>query len=131
MRILLDTHVLLWALGERRRLDRPTLTAIESEANEVFFSAASIWEIAIKSALGKADFGVQPKEIAATARGAGLHELPVHSGAASRVAELPMLHRDPFDRLLIAQAIEEPAILYTADDLLTRYSELVQRVGAR
>ena len=131
MRILLDTHVLLWALGERRRLDRPTLTAIESEENEVFFSAASIWEIAIKSALGKADFGVRPKEIAAAALGAGLRELPVNSGAASRVAELPLLHRDPFDRLLIAQAIEEPAILYTADGLLTRYSELVQRVGAR
>lgn len=131
MRILLDTHVLLWALGDRRRLDGPTLDAIESEENDVLFSTVSIWEIAIKSALGRADFGVQPREIAASALGAGLNELPANIGAACRVAELPLLHRDPFDRLLVAQAIEEPAMLFTADAALTAYSELVQRVGGR
>jgi PIN domain nuclease of toxin-antitoxin system len=131
MHILLDTNILLWVLGDRRRLAAPTLSAIEDEENEVLFSAASIWEIAIKAALGRADFGVSPMAIVDAALGAGFVELPVGSAVAARVAELPMLHRDPFDRLLIAQAIAEPAILYTADAQLSAYSELVQQVGAR
>ena len=122
MRILLDTHVLLWALGDRRRLGGPTLGAIESEENEVFFSTVSIWEIAIKSALGRADFGVQPREIAASALGAGLTELPANIGAACRVAELPLLHRDPFDRLLIAQSIETSSRLVTRDQQILSYA---------
>lgn len=128
MRILLDTHILLWALGDRSRLGDAILSAIESEENDVLFSAASIWEIAIKASRGKADFGVSPTEIADAALGAGFTELPIRSRAACRVADLPLLHRDPFDRILIAQALEEPAVLYTADAQLTAYSELVKRV---
>jgi len=130
MRILIDTHVLLWVLGDRWRLDPSTLGALESEENDVLFSVASIWEIAIKSALGRADFGVRPTEIAAAALDAGFRELAIRTSAACRVADLPPLHRDPFDRLLVAQAIDEPVALYTGDGFLTRYSELVQRVGA-
>jgi PIN domain nuclease of toxin-antitoxin system len=131
MRILLDTHVLLWVLGDRRRLDGPTLRTIESEEHEVLFSIVSIWEVAIKTALGRVDFGVRPAEIATAAQSAGFTELAVTIAAACLVADLPLLHRDPFDRLLVAQAMTEPAALYTADDQVVSYSELVRRVGVR
>jgi PIN domain nuclease of toxin-antitoxin system len=131
VRILLDTHVLLWALVEPERLDENTRAAIRSGTNEVLFSAASIWEIAIKAGLRRADFGVDPVAIVGEALDAGLNELPLRSNAAVLVAELPLLHCDPFDRVLIAQAIAEPAFLYTADPRLARYSELVRQIGAR
>jgi PIN domain nuclease of toxin-antitoxin system len=130
MRILLDTHILLWVLLEAERLGGSTRAAIEDPANEVLFSAASIWEIAIKFRLRRPDFQVAPAEILTAAVDAGLVELAVRSSAAIRVAELPLLHRDPFDRLLVAQAITEPAILYTADRQLVPYSDLVRHVEA-
>ena len=130
MRVLLDTHVLLWALAQPHRLDAETRATIESDATEVLFSAASIWEIAIKAGLGRADFAVKPAEIARTAVYIGCVELVIRSDAAALVAELPLYHRDPFDRVLVAQAIVEPATLYTADDRLARYSELVRRITA-
>jgi PIN domain nuclease of toxin-antitoxin system len=128
VRLLLDTHVLLWALGAPKRLGKEARAAIEDPDNEVMFSAASIWEIAIKSALRKGDFVVAPDEILAAAVASGLSELPVRSAAAVHVAKLPPHHRDPFDRLLIAQAVTEPAIFYTADAQLEVYSELVHRI---
>lgn len=131
MRVLLDTHVLLWALAQPHRLDEEARATIESGASEVLFSAASIWEIAIKAGLGRADFAVKPTEIAHTAVDIGFVELVIRSDAAALVAELPLYHRDPFDRILIAQAIVEPATLYTADDRLTRYSELVRHISPR
>jgi PIN domain nuclease of toxin-antitoxin system len=131
VRLLLDTHVLLWALVEPDRLDEETRAAIRSAANEVLFSAASIWEIAIKTALRRTDFVVNPVEIVREALGAGLTELVLRSRAAALVAELPLLHRDPFDRVLVAQAIAEPAFLYTADRRLSPYSELVRQIGIR
>ena len=123
--MLLDTRVLLWVLIEPSRLDRAIRETLEDPEHEVFFSAASLWEISIKAALGRADFGVSPPVIFAEAIGTGFIELPVRSAAAMRVASLPPLHRDPFDRLLVAQAITEPARLYTADARLEAYSELV------
>ncbi len=128
MRLLLDTHVLLWALSAPRRLGKAARSAIEDPENEVMFSAASIWEIAIKSALSKRGFAVAPDEILAAAVQSGLSELPVRAAAAVHVARLPSHHRDPFDRMLIAQAVTEPAILYTADAQLEVYSELVRRI---
>jgi PIN domain nuclease of toxin-antitoxin system len=130
MRILLDTHVLLWALVEPGRLNPETRIAIRSGDNEVLFSAASIWEIAIKTGLRRADFVADPRAIVAEALDAGFVELVLHSTAAALVAELPLLHRDPFDRVLVAQAIAEPALLYTVDPRLAPYSELVRHVGA-
>jgi PIN domain nuclease of toxin-antitoxin system len=130
MRVLLDTHVLLWALAQPHRLDAETRATIESGATEVLFSAASIWEIAIKAGLRRTDFAVKPAQIARTAVDIGFVELVIRSDAAALVGELPLYHRDPFDRVLVAQAIVEPATLYTADDRLTRYSELVRRVAA-
>ena len=131
MRILLDTHVLLWALAEPERLDADTLEAIQSTVNDVLFSAASIWEIAIKAGLRRADFVVDPVQIVSEALNAGYAELALHSNAASLVADLPLLHRDPFDRVLIAQAITEPAFLYTVDPRLAPYSRLVRQIPAR
>jgi PIN domain nuclease of toxin-antitoxin system len=128
MRLLLDTHVLLWALANPRRLGKDARTAIEDPDNEVLFSAASIWEIAIKSSLKRTNFHVSVEEILSTAREIGLTELPVHSTAAAYTTKLPAHHRDPFDRILIAQAITEPAVLYTADAQLEVYSELVHRI---
>ena len=131
MRILLDTHVLIWALSEPQRLDDVISATIENAADEVLFSAVSIWEIAIKRRLGRVDFPFAPVEIAGSAVAAGYAELPLRSSAAVLVSELPLLHRDPFDRMLVAQAIAEPAFFYTADQRLSPYSELVRQVGTR
>lgn len=128
MRLLLDTQVLLWAVAEPGRLPGAIRAAIESPANEVLFSSASIWEIAIKSGLERPDFRVDPAAIAAAALDSGFTELPVRSPAAAAVAALPPLHRDPFDRLLVAQAMTEPAILLTADVKLPDYSDLVRLI---
>lgn len=125
MRLLLDTHVLLWALADHERLDLTTRALLEDAETDVLFSAASIWEIAIKAGLGRADFAVRPREVAQAARETGFEELPIRAVAAALVADLPLHHRDPFDRLLVAQAITEPVRFYTADPLLPPYSELV------
>ena len=129
MRVLLDTHVLLWALAEPRRLDAEARATIESGDTELLFSAASIWEIAIKSSLGRAGFAFDPEEITQAALETEFIELAVRWNAAALAGRLPPLHRDPFDRVLVAQAIVEPATVYTADPQLVPYSELVRRVG--
>jgi PIN domain nuclease of toxin-antitoxin system len=131
MRLLLDTQVLLWTLAEPSMLDRETRATIESGDTEVLFSAASIWEIAIKAGLGRDEFAFDPAEIAQAALDTGFSELAVRVSAAALVARLPLLHRDPFDRILVAQAMAEPATLYTADQQLVPYSDLVRRIGAR
>lgn len=128
MRLLLDTRVLIWALVEPDRLGGDLRSILEDPSQEVLFSAASIWEISIKAALGRADFQVAPQEILSAALDTGFQELPVRAAAALQVAALPHHHRDPFDRLLVAQALTEPARLYTADAALAPYSELVVRV---
>jgi PIN domain nuclease of toxin-antitoxin system len=124
MRILLDTNYLLWLMGEPELLSDTTRTALQ-EAEEVFFSAASIWEIAIKSALRRADFSARPDVVGDAAVKAGLTALPLTWQNAALVADLPVHHRDPFDRLLIAQAMALPARFLTADAHLAQYSELV------
>lgn len=124
MRILLDTHILLWALAEPKKLSRETRARLEDPEAEVLFSAASIWEIAIKAQLGRTSFPARPNEVAAAAKAGGFLELPVRAEAAALVAQLPMHHRDPFDRLLIAQAMSEPARFCTVDGALAPYSNL-------
>jgi PIN domain nuclease of toxin-antitoxin system len=125
MRLLLDTHVLLWALTASPRL-KPEVIKLLEAADEVMVSAASIWEIAIKVRLGK--LAVDVVELAAAAAESGFVELPVTGAHAACVAQLPLLHHDPFDRLLVAQAMIEPLRLLTADAALVPYSELVQLV---
>lgn len=121
MRLLLDTHLLLWALAAPARLS--TATRKQIEGGEVYASAASIWEISIKSALGKLD--ADPAEVLAGIDPAGFALLPITGAHAAKVVELPLLHRDPFDRMLVAQALCEPLILFTNDEVLRPYGPFV------
>ena len=121
MRVLLDTHLLLWALGSPSRLPAAAQRAIRE--SEVFVSAASIWEISIKAGLGK--LTADPHEVLAALEPAGFRSLPIVGEHAARVATLPPLHRDPFDRLLIAQALTEPMRFLTNDAVLGAYGEIV------
>lgn len=125
MRLLLDTHIFLWAVADSTLLRSSARRWIES-ADEVFVSAASIWEIAIKARLGKID--ADPDELEAAIAASGFSELPVRARHAKGVVALPLHHADPFDRLLVAQAIAEPMWLLTADAALAPYSELVLMV---
>jgi len=125
MRLLLDTHVFIWVVMDSRRLKRLARETILS-ADEVLVSAASIWEVAIKVRLGKIEG--DPQQMVQAITDSGFTELPVAARHAAHVAKLPLHHSDPFDRLLLAQAITEPLRLLTADPLLARYTELVQVV---
>lgn len=121
MRVLLDTHLLLWALSQPSKLS-PTCRK-QIIAAEVYVSAASIWEISIKSAIGK--LAANPSEVLAGIEPAGFSLLPITGEHAAKVAELPMLHKDPFDRMLVAQASLEPMMLLTNDGLLRGYGPFV------
>lgn len=125
MRLLLDTHVFLWFLADAPDLTKKARREIEA-AEDVFVSAASIWEIAIKVGLGKLKADVA--RVHAGIEASGFLELAVRGAHAAAVAGLPAHHRDPFDRLLVAQAISEPLGLLTADPQLSRYSSLVHVV---
>jgi len=122
MRFLLDTHVLLWALASPKRLPKPIFDLLETTGNDVLFSSASIWEIAIKAQLLRAEFGVDAATIIDAARETGFTELAVSAQHAASVSSLPLHHKDPFDRMLISQAMTEPARLITADRALSAYS---------
>jgi PIN domain nuclease of toxin-antitoxin system len=122
VRLLLDTHIFLWVLAASPRL-KPAARARIETADEVFVSAASIWEIAIKVRLGK--FTADVDAVLAAVAGSGFSELPVRAVHAARVASLPAHHDDPFDRVLVAQALSEPLQLLTADPVVARYSDLV------
>jgi PIN domain nuclease of toxin-antitoxin system len=122
MRLLLDTHIFLWAVCGSPLLKAPVRRLIES-ADEVYVSAASIWEIAIKARLGKIE--ADPHELAAAIEPSGFLELPVRAAHAAGVEQLELHHSDPFDRLLIAQALSEPLKLLTVDAILAKCSELV------
>ncbi len=125
MRLLLDTQVYLWYLADSRKLPASARREIAG-AEEVFVSAASIWEAAIKAGLGKLNAAAD--DLVAGIGASGFAELPVSARHAARVRTLPQHHRDPFDRLLVAQALHEPLHLLTADAPLRRYSELVVTV---
>jgi PIN domain nuclease of toxin-antitoxin system len=123
MRGLLDTHLLLWALYEPAKLPGGARSLIEDPSNDLWFSAASIWEIAIKAALGRPDFAAQPSEAREESIRIGLCELPVDGVHASGVAVLPPIHADPFDRLLIAQARSAGLTLLTSDRAVAAYGD--------
>jgi PIN domain nuclease of toxin-antitoxin system len=126
MRLLLDTHLLLWAAASSARVPREARALLEDDANDAYYSAASIWEIAIKSSLRREDFHIDLNALLSALPAMELVELPVTAAHAAGVARLPSVHRDPFDRLLIAQSIAESLTLLTNDAALERY-----RVGAR
>ena len=124
MRVLLDTHLLLWALGAPLKLNAETRKIVDT--SEVYVSAATLWEISIKVALGKLKADVN--EVLAAVPTAGLRLLPITGEHAARVVRLPPHHEDPFDRMLVAQAVTEPMILLTNDKALAPYGDLVQLV---
>jgi PIN domain nuclease of toxin-antitoxin system len=124
-RVILDTNTLIFALLEPARLPDAIAKVIKDPENSILFSAASIWEIAIKAALGRASFKRDPSSVVEVALTSGFAELHIRSDAAIIAAALPVHHKDPFDRILVAQAICEPASLLTSDRALVRYSELV------
>ena len=121
MTLLLDTHVLLWALMAPRRLPQRLHATLADPETDVMFSAINIWEIAIKRARGRPAFAFGPGDVLDAALDAGFTELPVKAVHAARAGELPPLHADPFDRLLVAQALCEPARLVTADTAIRHY----------
>jgi PIN domain nuclease of toxin-antitoxin system len=128
MKLLLDTHLLLWAAGELGELSAAALALIDHPGNELIFSAASIWEISIKNALGRPDFEVNPRVFRRGLLDNGYCELRIASEHAVAIDLLPSLHKDPFDRILVAQAITEGITLLTTDPLVAQYPGPVQLV---
>jgi PIN domain nuclease of toxin-antitoxin system len=121
MKLLLDTHLLLWAAGAPERLSRPARALLGARGNSLIFSAASIWEIVIKAGLGRADFQVEPQRLRRELLLHGYEELPISGEHALALRTLPALHKDPFDRILFAQARCEAMTLVTADRDLAAY----------
>jgi len=122
MRLLLDTHVFLWYISADTRLSAEVRDAIRDPANEVHLSAASIWEAVIKFALGKLPLPVPPAEFLPAQRQAHrIQDLPVDEGAMPHLAKLPSLHRDPFDRMLVAQSLQHGLMLASDDDQVRQY----------
>lgn len=122
MNLLLDTHYLLWSAFNSRRIPDPARNILEDQNNELWFSVASIWEVSIKAALQRVDFDVDPMVLRAGLLANGYHELDVSGGHIGSLIALPPLHRDPFDRILLAQAISEGMRLLTADSKIAEYS---------
>ena len=131
MTVLLDTHVLLLAAGFPNRLSQGTRDLIEDEETELLYSAASVWEVAIKNGLGRRDFDVDPRILRRGLLENGYGELPVTGAHAAAVDLLPPIHADPFDRILIAQAGMEGVILLTADRTVGRYPGPIRVIGGR
>ena len=122
MRVLLDTHILLWAAADSSSLSAQARRVLVSDTVELYFSAASIWEVAIKTGLGRADFSVDARQLRRGLLSNGYRELPVSGEHAIEVGSLPDVHKDPFDRILIAQSRVEGMRLLTADKLVAQYS---------
>lgn len=123
MKLLLDTHILLWSAGQPEKLSLEARTLLLDTANTLFFSAASIWEIVIKRSLGRGDFKVEPQRLLTQLVINGYEEIGVSSQHSLAVEVLPLLHKDPFDRILIAQARAEGMQLVTADCQISRYGD--------
>jgi PIN domain nuclease of toxin-antitoxin system len=128
MKLLLDTHLLLWTAGEPERLSDEARALIETPQNELFFSAASLWEIAIKSGLGRRDFVVDARLLRRGLLDNGYSELPVASEHAVAIDGMAPIHKDPFDRMLIAQAMVEGITLLTADEIVAGYPGPIRKV---
>jgi PIN domain nuclease of toxin-antitoxin system len=128
VKLLLDTHLRLWAAGEADRLSSDACQFIENPEHELFFSAASLWEVAIKRGLGRDDFRVDPRLLRRGLMDNGYSELVIGSAYALAVDGLPPIHQDPFDRILVAQAWTEGITLLTADPLVAQYPGPAQRV---
>lgn len=128
MRYLLDTHLVLWAAIDSERLSPAALAILADEQSTLVFSAASLWEVAIKTSLGRPEFTVDPHLLRRGLIQAGYEEMAVTGAHAVTVADLPALHKDPFDRVLVGQARAEGLILVTSDAAVARYPGDIQLV---
>jgi PIN domain nuclease of toxin-antitoxin system len=128
MKLLLDSQLLLWAAGRPERLSDEARAAISDPRNELLFSAASLWEVAIKSMLGRPDFCVDPRLLRRSLLENGYSELAIEGAHAVAIMNLPSIHKDPFDRMLIAQAIVEGVALLTADALVAQYPGPIRKL---
>lgn len=128
MKLLLDTHILLWACAAPFSLPTEAAELIDDRDNELFFSAASIWEVAIKNAVGKANFQFDPAVLRRALLDADYQELPMTGQHGIAAAALPPIHNDPFDRMLIGQAATEGFILVTSDLAIAKYSGPIRHV---
>jgi PIN domain nuclease of toxin-antitoxin system len=128
MKLLLDTHLLLWAAGEPKRLSKQARTLIDNPDNELLFSAASLWEVAIKRGLGREDFKVDARLLRRGLLDNGYSELPIISDHIVATESLPPIHKDPFDRVLVAQATVEGVTLLTIDSLVAQYPGPIKTV---
>ena len=128
MRVLFDTHLLLWTIGFSPRLSVAARVIVEDPATTAMFSVVSLWEMAIKAAKGLADFAADPREVRRGLLDNGWTELPIVSEHAFAAGPLPPIHRDPFDRMLVAQATVEGILLLTGDARVARYPGPVRLV---
>lgn len=128
MNLLLDTHLLLWAAGEPERLSDKARDLLLDPSNQLVFSSASLWEISIKNQIGRADFNVDPRRLWRLLLANGYRELRVSSEHAIALKDLPFLHGDPFDRILVAQARVEGLLLLTVDKTVAKYGDGVRKV---
>lgn len=128
MKLLLDTQLLLWAAGKPDRLSPAGRRLLSDRSNELYFSAASIWEISIKNSLGRDDFRADPHVLRRGLLDNEYRELPITGQHAAQVASLPALHKDPFDRMLVAQALAEGITLLTTDSQVARYKGPVRKI---
>lgn len=128
MRFLVDTHLLIWAAFDDRRLSDEGRQLLGDHSNKLFFSSASMWELAIKSALPAKPLNFDPAKLRKGLLYAGYEELAVTGDHALEVANLPRIHRDPFDGILVAQAKSEGLVLLTSDSTLVRYGKPVRLV---
>ena len=128
MKVLLDTHLLLWAAGSPQRLPKAALSILRARSNTLLFSAASVWEVVIKIGLGRSDLQVDAQQLRQGLLLHGYEELPITGEHAIAVRALPSLHKDPFDRILLAQAQTEGLTLLTVDRELAAYGPPCKRV---
>ena len=128
MKLLLDTHLLLWAAGEPSRLSKEARNLISDPENELFFSAASLWEVSIKRGLGRKDFKADPRILRRGLLDNGYGEISIRSDHVVVLDTLPAIHKDPFDRILVAQAAAEGIELLTTDSQLAQYRGPVRLV---
>ncbi len=128
MNLLLDTHVALWAITDSPKLPKTAREMIESPRTSIWISAATVWEIAIKHSLGRGDMPVSSKDALRYFQESGYRFLPIEPEHATAVEDLAAHHADPFDRILVAQAIVEPMRLMTHDPIVARYSDTVIEV---
>lgn len=128
MKFLLDTHVLLWAAAQPDQLSGNAKKLLNDPQNELFFSAASIWEISIKNGLGKPDFRADPRLLRRGLLDNGYSEISITSEHAVTIELLPPIHKDPFDRILVSQALVEGITLLTNDPVVAKYPAPIKRI---